>query len=115
MMNLKSVLKSVASGQMTLDDVSEWVKAAKPLYERPPLEQRSKETSRAELDDLIDRYSDWEIRAHELNRLARDYMKHAQGLVQEDPDLAVKMVKTLHVLTGLSTDAEAEASAALQV
>jgi len=115
-MDLKQILTEVLSGKMTLDEVKEWVQANKHLYQRPPLMDRIKNaSSQEERDTLIDEYSDWEIRAHELSRLIREYTHQAHGLIEQDAGHAVKILKTLYVLSGLSTRPEAEPYAAFQL
>jgi len=115
-MDLNQILAEVLSGKMTLDEVKEWVQTNKHLYQHPPLMDRIENaSSEEERDTLIDEYSDWEIRAHELSRLFREYTHQAHGLVERDADHAVNIVKTLHVLSGLSTRPEAEPHAAFQL
>ena len=115
-MSLKQILTDVLSGNMTLDEVKEWVQVNKHLYQRPPLTERLKNaSSHEERDSLIDEYSDWEIRAHELNRLFREYTHQAHGLIEQDTDVAVRIARTLHVLSELSTNPEAEPYAAFQL
>lgn len=113
-MELDQVLDGVVSGEITLDEVSDWVKAAGPLYQRPDPPSTSKQAA-PEFDSWVDRYSDWQIRGQEFGRLIRQYTDQAFKLFAQDANLALRIMKALHVIAQLSTNPKAVPLAAFNV
>jgi hypothetical protein len=70
-MDIKKLFESVLNGNIDLPDVENWVKSEEVNFQRPDIKTGLDQFSENDLDHLIDKYSDWEIRVNECDRRSR--------------------------------------------
>ncbi len=110
-MQLQRIVGGALSGQLSLIQLQEWVEANRAKYQKPPLMEASHaEESRDDIDRLVDEYSDWEIRIHELSRHLSELTRVVYDAEHSDQTLLIAEV--IYILSMLYADPLPQANGA---
>lgn len=113
-MDLKGLIGAAVAGKVSTREAAAWVEAHRSDYQKPPLLASLREHAPgAEIDWLVDDYSDWEIRMHDLGRRLTELSRLAHQLAGDQPPQAVAVARVLHALSGLHEDPLPRGHAAL--
>ncbi|MFO1432753.1 MAG: CHAT domain-containing tetratricopeptide repeat protein [Candidatus Competibacteraceae bacterium] len=92
-MELQQIINGSLSRSLSLEQLQDWVETNRAKYRKPPLmETLQSKQSRNDIDRLIDEYSDWEIRIHELNQRLSELLKLVYDPAQSNRRLLIAEV-----------------------
>ncbi len=114
MIPIGCVVDAALRGEWSLAQVESWVRTVRSRFDRPPIEQW-REQSGEELDDLINRSSDWQIRMSELSTRLSEISRQSNSLMNTDPERAIFLLRLGHLLITLLADPAAEGDWALRL
>ena len=110
-MELNQIIEAALNGNLTLDEVKRWVEDNRSLYIKPPLmEPLRNSQTKDNIDHLVNKYSDWDIRIQELSRSLSKL--NQSDYIPEQSDLQLRCSEVVHILSKLYEDAFSRAKCA---
>lgn len=103
-MEMKRIVDAVLSGQLPLSQLQDWVERNRSRYRKPPLMEafRAEELSPDKADQLVDEYSDWQIRVNQLGRYLVELNTVVYGLASSGKTL--RIAEVIYTLSKLYED-----------